>query len=57
MPNLVPDSELPRATAAMAAGAQTAVLAAPVLAGLLAEAAGGGPAFAAVALASWQRRS
>lgn len=50
MPNLVPDSELNRATAALAAGAQTAVLAAPVLAGLLAEAAGGGPAFAAVAL-------
>ncbi len=50
MPNLVPDSELNRATAALAAGAQTAVLAAPVLAGLLAEAAGGGPAFAAVAV-------
>jgi len=50
MPNLVPDNELPRATAAMAAGSQTAVLAAPVVAGLLAEAAGGGPAFAAVAI-------
>jgi MFS family permease len=49
MPNLVSDEELPRATAAMAAGSQTAILAAPVLAGLLAEVAGGGPAFVAVA--------
>jgi MFS family permease len=49
MPNLVSDEELPRATAAMAAGSQTAILAAPLLAGLLAGVAGGGPAFVAVA--------